>query len=84
MQEDGEAYPDALTSAGVPPWLTADEVAERLGVSLRQAYRLIETGRLRSADFGAGSRHLYRVREEWLEEFIAAATGEPPDSDSFS
>lgn len=74
------ASTDDLTSADVVPWLTINEVAERLGVSLRQAYRLVESGRLRAADFGVNERHLYRVREEWLQEFIESASGESPES----
>jgi excisionase family DNA binding protein len=74
-------YTDHLPS-DVPDWLTAEQVAEQLGVGVRTVYRLIEAHRLRAADFAPRGRPIYRIRQEWLDAFIERASGERSDSDS--
>lgn len=47
-------------------FLTPDDVAERLRVSVRTVWEWLRTGRLRS--YRAGN--LYRISEEHLQEFL--------------
>lgn len=51
--------------------LTLDQVAERLGVSKRHVYRLIELGELASINIAAGARTRQRVADDELGRFIA-------------
>lgn len=56
-----------------PAWMTTAEVADRLGVSLRSVYRLIDTGQLPAYKIG----RLIRLRTAEVEAF-AAGNGEQP------
>ncbi len=49
---------------------TVKEVAEELKLSEKKVRSLIASGRLRAVDVGSGSRKVWRIKEEWLEEFI--------------
>jgi excisionase family DNA binding protein len=55
-----------------PEWMTTAEVAERLGVALRDVYRLIDTGQLPAYKIG----RLIRLRTADVAAF--AGTDEPP------
>lgn len=69
--------------------LNLDEVANELDTSKRTVVKLIEAGRLKALNQGLGSRRVFRVNREWLEEYKAkaieidaqplAATEEPPN-----
>ena len=52
--------------------LTAEEAAERLGISRRQLYRLIRERRIRSVTIG----RLRRISEVALRDFIERAENE--------
>jgi hypothetical protein len=55
--------------------LSTAVVAARLGCTPDHVIHLIGPGpgtRLRAIDIGAGVRPEYRVKEEWLAEFMAA------------
>lgn len=55
-------------------WLTIQDVADELQVSRDTIERLIASGRLKAAEIrtpsGRGHRHRYRIRREWLEDFL--------------
>jgi excisionase family DNA binding protein len=55
-------------------WLTIDEVAKELRLSRDTVERLIAVGKLRAAEVstsaGQGARHRYRVRRDWIDEFL--------------
>lgn len=55
-------------------WLTVQEVANELRVSRDTVERLIGSGRLKAAELrtpsSRGQRHRYRIRREWVEEFL--------------
>lgn len=52
------------------PWLTVKEVAERLRMSTRIVYRLIQSGELHAFVYKPNERSFYRVEEAELERFI--------------
>jgi excisionase family DNA binding protein len=56
-----------------PQLLKAKDVAKRLNVSLAMAYRLMQSGKLRSVHFGRS----VRVLEEDLKEFILECRSDP-------
>jgi excisionase family DNA binding protein len=60
-------------------WLTVQEAADELRVSRDTIERLIGSGKLRAAEvatrMGTGLRHRYRIRREWLDEYLLASTG---------
>lgn len=53
--------------------LTVTEVAERLGVSVRTARRLVEGGTVRSVKLGKERRSPRRVRPSDLDAYILAS-----------
>ena len=55
-------------------WLTIDEAAALLGVSLSELHRMIDAGRLRAYKIG----RVVRIRRQDLE----GLEGSPPDGDS--
>ena len=58
--------------------LTIPETADKLGVSVRTVHKLIRVGDLRTVDIAVSGdkRSRARVREDDLEAFIEARTGE--------
>ena len=68
-------------------WLSSQQASERLGVTLRTLYRLIDTGQLPAYKIG----RVIRLQAQEVEEFITGARIEPgtlehlyPDSSSES
>lgn len=60
---------------------TLDEVAERLGVSLRQVQALVADGRLKAFDVGLGiDRRSPRVTDDDLEDFVRRHRIQQPPS----
>ena len=66
-------------------WLSSQQASERLGVTLRTLYRLIDTGQLPAYKIG----RVIRLQAQEVEDFIAGARIEPgtlehlyPDSSS--
>ena len=63
-----------------PPevWLTVEEVAQELKLSRDTVERLIGSADLRAASIetprGQGQKSRYRVRREWLDEFMQSKT----------
>jgi hypothetical protein len=57
-----------------PDPLTVRMVAQELGLSMTAVYTLIQCGDLRAYDAAPtsrkGTRHSYRVRRVWLDEFV--------------
>ena len=55
-------------------WLTVQDVAQELQVSRDTIERLIAFGKLKAAPIttseGGGIRRMYRIKAEWLEEFL--------------
>lgn len=51
--------------------LTIDQVAERLGVSRRHVYRLLDAGELRAVDISVGSRGRQRIAALEVDAFLA-------------
>lgn len=60
-----------------PDWMTVDEVANELRLSRDSVERLIACGRLQAAEVtgvaGRGRRRRYRVRREWIDDFLKAS-----------
>ena len=55
-------------------WLTVQDVADELQVSRDTINRIIGNGTLKAAPIttanGGGTRRMYRIKAEWLEEFL--------------
>ena len=64
--QKSESKPTQNSQEKVKKLLKAEEVAELLNSSKSEAYRLMQTGQLRTVRFG----RTVRVREEDLEEFL--------------
>lgn len=75
---DVQAFIDASTAADVRSLINVEEAARRLGVSAPQVVRLVQAGRLESAQqkpaLGARGRYGLRFRPEHLDQFLAAET----------
>ena len=58
-------------------WLTVQEAADQLQVSRDTIERLISSGKLKAAAIttstGNGQRKMYRLKVEWLEEFLTSS-----------
>ncbi len=54
------------------PWLTPKQAAARAQVGVKTVYREVAAGRLKAARVG-GRREL-RLRAEWIDEWLEAAT----------
>lgn len=67
-------------------WLAIEDVAEELQVSRDTIERLIAAGKLRAAPMttseGDGTRRMYRIKPEWLEEFLNSLAPKKPPSRS--
>ena len=79
--EQIEQHLSAIRNGDAKPsreWLTILDVADELQVSRDTIERLIGSGRLQAAEIitgtGAGQRHRYRVRREWLDQYLMANT----------
>ena len=69
---------------------TEQEVADQLKTSKQTVRRLIESGKLKASNIGAGKHRIYRIREEDLIAFLspsptaisptATATPQPPST----
>ncbi len=61
-------------------WLTVQDVAQELQVSRDTIERLIAFGKLKAAPIttseGGGIRRMYRIKAEWLEEFLLSSVPE--------
>lgn len=55
-------------------WIGTPDAAARLGITVQQLYRLIDTGRLPAYRFG----RIIRLRMAELEEFGASLDGDQP------
>lgn len=66
MEKATHEYPSTI-----PDLLTLRDVAKRLRCSLSNAYGLVERGELRA--YRVGAKKGYRVSEEQLQAFLAAA-----------
>lgn len=55
-------------------WLSVQDVAEELQVSRDTIDRVIGNGKLKAASIatanGSGIRRMYRIKAEWIEEFL--------------
>lgn len=58
--------------------LSVQQVAERLGISSDQVRSLILNGKLRASDLGNARQHHFRVKPEWVEDFIVDSEVKPP------
>ena len=56
----------------IVPNLGPRQVGERLGITYKQAFILLQRGGLRSVNLGAAGRRYYRTSEAWLAEWLAA------------
>lgn len=66
----------ATTQESIPaPLLNVAEAAEYVGVSTKTIYRALESGRLAHAR--VGQRKGYRIRREWLDDWIDECVVEP-------
>lgn len=66
---------------GKPPqrFVTPTDLAKLLRVSPEKVRRWIRRGELKAVDLGIGSsRSCYRVKQEWLDEFLEARSVQPP------
>ena len=54
-------------------WLSTSESSERLGVTLRTLYRLLDEGQIAAYKFG----RVIRIKEEDLDAFVAGARIQP-------
>jgi len=55
--------------------LSINQVAERLGVSIRTVYKYVRDGRLKAVKLGPLKQDTWRIREEDFEEFIRPKGG---------
>lgn len=53
-----------------PEVLTPSEVADILKCSKGHVVSLIKSGRLKGTNLGTGKKAVFRVRFEWVEEFL--------------
>jgi excisionase family DNA binding protein len=58
---------------GETSWLGTPEAAERLGITQRTLYRLIDEGQLPAFKIG----RVFRVKESDIEEFLARSQVQP-------
>lgn len=71
-----------------PPkiWMTVNEVADELSLSRDTIERLIGSGRLKAAAIetskGRGRRPRYRIRREWIDEFMQNRVRQPSADDN--
>lgn len=65
--------PSGTTEDRTVNLLTVPEVAERLGVSVRTARRLVEGGAVRSVKLGTERRSPRRVRPSDLDAYIRSS-----------
>lgn len=49
---------------------TVNDVASILGIHPRTVREKIKSGQLRAKNTGGERRPLYRIRKEWVEEFL--------------
>ena len=66
-------------------WLTVQDVADELRVSRDTIERLVASGQLKAAELrtlaGLGRRRRYRIRREWVEEFLVGSIPpQPPET----
>lgn len=54
---------------GEPKVLTAEQVAERLGIGAQSVRDLIDEGKLHAIDVGGGSRKFWRIPVTSIERF---------------
>ena len=59
--------------ASEPRWLSTNQAADRLGVSLRTLYKFIDEGSVAAYKFG----RVIRLRDNEVDAFIAASRIEP-------
>lgn len=59
--------------ASEPRWLSTNQAADRLGVSLRTLYKFIDEGSVAAYKFG----RVIRLRDTEVDAFIAASRIEP-------
>ena len=83
-----EAHLAAMRPGGPSPvaqWLTVDQVARELSLSRDTIERWVASGRLQAAELttsaGCGRRRRYRIRREWLENFLAESVHLHSDGD---
>lgn len=64
-------------SSLVMQWLTVEQVAKELDLSRDTVERWVSSGRLPAAELttsaGSGTRRRYRIRRDWLEDFLEAS-----------
>jgi len=58
--------------------LTAYDIQERLMIGKSTVYELLRTGRIRSKKVGG---KIYRVKEEWLEEYLDSCNDDREELD---
>ncbi len=58
------------TKQGIPEVLTVYELAEYLGLHPKTVYTYIAEGRIRAIRCG----RCYRIRREWVEDYIRSAS----------
>lgn len=70
---------DGLRQKSPEDWLTLEEVAQELKVSLDSIKRICATGKLRSAPVetgsGTGKRFARRIQRRWLNEYMCRDVG---------
>ena len=81
LLEQIEEHLAALRAGRTSPekeWLTITEVADELKVSRDTIERLIGSGQMKAASIetpkGRGKRSRYRVRRDWMEDFMLSKT----------
>jgi excisionase family DNA binding protein len=62
-----------LLMTSEPRWLSTNQAAARLGVSLRTLYKFVDEGLLRAYKFG----RVIRLREHEVDAFIEASLIQP-------
>jgi excisionase family DNA binding protein len=55
---------------GTLSMLTPQQVAGELGISVGAVYNLIHAGTLPAVDLATKGRGCYRVKRQWLDEFL--------------
>ncbi|NLX15226.1 MAG: helix-turn-helix domain-containing protein [Phycisphaerales bacterium] len=83
--EQIEEHLAALRAGRTSPqqeWLTVTEVADELKVSRDTIERLIGSGQMKAASIetpkGRGKRSRYRVRRDWMEDFMLSKANSAP------
>lgn len=83
VQEESDPNMDAITSSGMPKWLTAEQVAETLGISVFQATQRMKPdykgrySRIKSREFSVHGKPVRKAYYKTVEALLPKETVQP-------